>query len=150
MASALIDVGVVDAFDNFEGVIVKVAEDLQAMQEGMDPAQAQGAPGVGIADQASPEEIQDVAQSGLTEKDIESAAKVVQVISEMKQKGDAAAGQLPPGAPGAQQAPQPPLPPPPQNPQGQAPAQAAQPAAGQPKTASERWGGYFRGQNRTR
>ena len=94
----------------------------------------------------TPEEMQQVAQSGLTEGDIQGAAKVVQLVAEMKQKADLAAqsqaqnaqGQMPPGgggmppqgdpsmmgAPGGQGGgmvpgvAQPPMPPAPQPPQG--------------------------------
>ena len=92
-----------------------------------DPATAGGTPPV----EPTPEELAQVGDSGLTEGDIQSAAKVVQVLAEMKQKADMAVqaqAQAVPGAMGAGGAPapaggavpgsvapvQPPLPPPPQ------------------------------------
>jgi len=76
----------------------------------------------------SPQELQQVANSGISEGDIQSAAKVVQIIAEMKQQADMAAtaqagGGMIPGSPGAGGAggpggavpgqAQPPMPPPP-------------------------------------
>ena len=73
--------------------------------------------------QPSPEELGQVAQSGLTENDIQAAAKVVQVIAEMKQQADQAAMAQQPGGGMQQPAPpmgaqpqQPPMPPAPQPP----------------------------------
>jgi len=88
---------------NITGVALKVAQDM-----GADPSAA-------VAEQADPAELQQLSESGLSEGDIQSAAKVVQVIAEMKQKSDMMAQ----GQAQAQAAqPQPPMPPPPQAPQG--------------------------------
>lgn len=43
-----------------------------------------------IASGADPQELQTIADAKITEKDIESCAKVVQVMAEMKQKADEA------------------------------------------------------------
>jgi hypothetical protein len=110
---------------NYDGVADSAYEYLQkiAMGEEM-PAQP------------SPQELQQVQNSGLSEGDIQSAAKVVQVIAEMKQQADMAAtaqagqgaipGQPSPAGPGGavQGTPQPPMPP--------APTGGGQPGGGQP------------------
>lgn len=49
-----------------------------------------------IAAGASPEELQMIPEAKITEKDIESAAKIVQVLAEMKQRADEA-GLMPEG-----------------------------------------------------
>jgi hypothetical protein len=135
VGSALQEAGICE-FDNFAGAMEKVAADLSgaigAQPPSQDPSQAAamqamqpppgqppgagGNPGAGGGDQAAPEEVDAVGQSGLTDKDIEGAAKVVQVLAEMKQQADAknlgmqqAQAQAPAGGAG-----QPPLPPPPQ------------------------------------
>lgn len=124
--------GIIGDIDDLGGVVEKVAADLAtaigaqppqdpaqeaaALQQAMASSQGEQNPGVGMGHEADPGEVSAVSQSGLTDKDIESAAKVVQVLAEMKQQADAA--QL-----GMQQAPggaapgQPPLPAPPQPPQ---------------------------------
>jgi hypothetical protein len=43
-----------------------------------------------VASGANPTELQGLADAKITEKDIESAAKIVQVLAEMKQKADEA------------------------------------------------------------
>jgi len=130
--------GIVGDIDDLAGVVEKVAADLsaaigaqppptqdpaqmlamQAMQAGQDPAQEN--PGVGMGGEADPGEVAEVGQSGLTDKDIESAAKVVQVLAEMKHQADSAALGLQKGQ-GAPAPGQPPMPAPPQAPQGAAP-----------------------------
>ena len=99
---------------------------MEGGQPGMDPMSGGQPPMDGGQPpqqaQASPEELGQVAQSGLSESDIQAAAKVVQVIAEMKQQSDQAAmAQQPNG--GMQQPPpmgaqpqQPPMPPAPQPP----------------------------------
>jgi len=72
------------------------------------------AAGEPMAQDVSPQELAQVAQSGLTENDIQSAAKVVQVIAEMKQQSDAATMGQNNGMPATAPPGQPPLPPPPQ------------------------------------
>lgn len=124
VTKALVDTGVCDV-DDFIGVVEKVAAEMGIQ----DPAAAQGAPppqdpGADPQGGATPEQLQQVAGSGLTDKDIESAAKVVQVLAEMKQTADqmgmGADGQ---GAAQSAMSPMPqqqqvPLPQPPQPPQG--------------------------------
>jgi hypothetical protein len=80
--------------------------------------------------EADPGEIAAVSQSGLTDKDIESAAKVVQVLAEMKQQADSAALGMQPGQAPAT-AGQPPMPPTPQAPQMAGGAGGPPPAGGQ-------------------
>lgn len=134
VAAALRDVGICQ-FDNFAGAIEKAAADLstaigaqppsqdQSQPQMSEPAQAgpQENPGVGVGESADPGEVAYVGQSGLTDKDIESAAKVVQVLAEMKQQSDATALGMQQAQPGVATPGQPPLPPAPQSPQSKTP-----------------------------
>lgn len=104
--SAMSDLGICK-FANIEHVANLVESKMEKFaQEGM-PAQG---------NEPSPQELQQMSQSGISDGDIQAAAKVVQVLAEMKQQADMLTNaQQAPAAMGGQQA-QPPMPPQPQAP----------------------------------
>jgi len=131
LAAAFNDLGICK-IANMDGVVNRVLLDLTTQMVKV----AQGEGGM-----ATPMEQQQVAQSGLTEGDIQSAAKLVKIVADMKQQTDmataAAAGTPVQTAAGMSPSPgqaQPPMPPPPQPPGPPAMAGAGAPPMGAPQT----------------